>query len=168
MKYCPKCAHQLVEKLVDGRERLVCEKCGFIFYLNPKVATGTLIEEEGKVVLVRRGVAPRAGYWGLPAGYMELDETVEEAAIREAKEETGLEVELDELLGVYSFGGETQVGGVLILYAAHVVGGQVAPGDDATEVRLFSPDELPPDSEIAFATHRQALRHWRQAKIAVC
>jgi len=138
-----------------------------VYYLNPAVAAGTLVEEGGRVVLVRRRVAPRAGYWGLPAGYVEADESAEEAAIRETREEAGLDVELDGLLGVYSYGDELHRRGVLILYSAHVVGGTLRAGDDAAEVAFFAPHELPPDDEIAFRSHRQALRDWRRARAVI-
>ena len=158
-KFCPHCAGRLAPQMIEGRERLVCQECSFIFYINPKVAAGALIENEGRVVLVRRGVEPRAGCWALPSGFVEYDETVEEAAIRECREETGLEVVLDGLLGVYSFRSDFYGHGVLVLYCAHVVGGELAAGDDASEVRLFAPAELPTD--IAFQAHRRALRDWK-------
>lgn len=149
------------------RMRPVCPACGFVYYLNPTVAAGTLVEESGRIVLVRRKAEPRAGYWGLPAGYVEADESAEEAAIRETREEVGLDVELDDLLGVYSYGDELHRRGVLILYAAHAVGGSLQAGDDAAEAAFFAPDELPPDEKIAFRTHRQALRDWRRARAVV-
>jgi ADP-ribose pyrophosphatase YjhB (NUDIX family) len=134
-----------------------------VFYFNPVVGAGTLVETDGCVVLVRRGVEPRAGYWSLPSGYVEADELAEAAAARETYEETGLEVEIDDLLGVYSFGREPQTG-VLILYSAHSIGGQLQAGDDAQEVGVFAPSEMPPDDQIAFRTHLQALRDWRRAR----
>lgn len=165
-RFCPVCAGELAPQLVDLRERLVCQACGFIFYINPKVAAGALVEDQGRVVLVRRGVEPGLGQWGLPAGFAEVDETIEETAVRECHEETGLEIVVDDLLGVYSYESATQGRGVLVLYAGHVVGGQLAAGDDALEVGLFAPDELPED--IAFRTHRQALHDWRKARAVVC
>jgi len=166
MNFCPQCGAKLAEKLVEKRKRLVCETCGFVFYINPKVAAGVLVEDDGRMLLVRRGVAPRVGYWGLPSGFAEYDETIEETAIRECREETGLEAELDGLLGVYSFASDVHGRGVLILYSAHAVGGELKAGDDALEVRFFAPDELP--EEIAFRSHYQALRDWRKARAIVC
>ena len=153
-------------RLAGDRQRPVCPDCGFIFYLNPVVGAGALVEKDGRVVLIRRGVEPRAGYWSLPAGYVEADEMAEDAAIREMAEETGLEIEIDDLLGVYSFGREPQTG-VLILYSANLVGGELRAGDDAQEVRTFDPAEMPPDDQIAFNTHLQALRDWRRARAIV-
>jgi 8-oxo-dGTP diphosphatase len=157
-KFCPHCAGRLTPRVIDEKERLVCEECGFIFYINPKVAAGVLIEHEGRVVLVRRGIEPHFGSWTLPAGFAEYGETIEETAIRECREETGLEVELDGLLGVYSVNSDFYGHLVLVLYSAHIVYGEMVAGDDASEVGLFAPDELPTD--IAFQAHRQALRNW--------
>jgi ADP-ribose pyrophosphatase YjhB (NUDIX family)/predicted GNAT family acetyltransferase len=166
VKYCPKCAAKLVPQTSGERERPTCPSCGFVFYFNPVVGAGVLVETEGRVVLVCRGVEPQAGYWSLPSGYVEADELAEDAAVREVQEETGLEIEVDQLLGVYSFGREPQTG-VLILYSGHVTGGQLRAGDDAREVRAFAPHELPPDEQIAFRTHRQALHDWRRARALI-
>jgi 8-oxo-dGTP diphosphatase len=167
VRYCPKCATELVWQSSGDRERPTCPSCGFIFYFNPVVGAGALVETEGRVVLVRRGVEPKAGLWSLPSGYVEADERAEAAAVREMQEETGLEVEIEDLLGVYSFGREPQTG-VLILYSAHTTGGTLQAGDDAQEVRTFAPDELPPDDRIAFGTHLQALHEWRRARAIDC
>jgi len=164
VNFCPQCGAPLERRDVGDRVRPVCPACGFIYYLNPVVAAGALVEQAGRVLLIRRGVEPGKGLWGLPAGYVEADESAEEAAIRETREECGLDVALDGLIGVYSFGQDTGSRGVLILYAAHVVGGEPRAGDDATEVAWFAPDALPPEEEIAFWTHRQALRDWRRAR----
>jgi 8-oxo-dGTP diphosphatase len=166
VRYCPLCATKLVWRLSGERERPTCPSCGFVFYFNPVVGAGVLVERDGRVILVRRGVEPKAGFWSLPSGYVEADERAEEAAVREAKEETGLEVEVDDLLGVYSFGREPQTG-VLILYSAHTIGGELRAGDDAEEVRAFAPEELPQEGQIAFRTHLQALREWRRARAVI-
>ena len=165
-KFCPRCATELERRFSGDRERPACPACGFVFYFNPVVGAGALIETDGCVVLVRRGVEPRAGYWSLPAGYVEADELAEDAAVRETREETGLQVEIDDMLGVYSFGHEPQTG-VLLLYSAHSTGGELRAGDDAQEVQTFAPNELPPDSQIAFRTHLQALHDWRRARAII-
>jgi len=164
-KFCPLCAGRLEPRLVDDKERLVCRECGFILYINPKVAAGALVEDDGKVVLVKRGVEPQRGAWALPSGFAEYEESIEETAIRETWEETGLEIELDALLGVYSYSNEVVGRGVLVLFRGHVVGGEIRAGDDAEEVRRFGPEELP--ENIAFATHREALREWKKARAVV-
>ena len=161
-KFCPHCAGRLAPEMIDGKERLVCQECGFIFYINPKVAAGALIEDQGRVVLVRRGIEPRLGYWALPSGFAEYGETIEETAIRECREETGLEIELDDLLGVYSVNSDFYGCLILVLYSAHVVGGKLMAGDDASEAGLFTPAELPTD--MAFQAHRQALRDWKKTR----
>ena len=113
--YCPRCGAALERRFAEGREREVCPACGFVFYRNPIPAVGVVVELDGRVVLVRRRYEPRAGFWALPAGFMELGESAEEAAIRECHEETGLLVQIDHLLGVYSFGFGEQT---LIRYGA--------------------------------------------------
>jgi ADP-ribose pyrophosphatase YjhB (NUDIX family)/N-acetylglutamate synthase-like GNAT family acetyltransferase len=148
---------------MGDRERPVCPGCGFIYYINPIVAVGALVEHEGRVALVRRGVEPGRGRWGLPAGYVEADESAEEAAVRETSEEAHLDVELDGLLDAFSYGTGYDRG-VLLVYVAHVLAGEIAAGDDAVDAAWFGPEELP---EIAFRTHREALRQWRQARAVV-
>jgi ADP-ribose pyrophosphatase YjhB (NUDIX family)/ribosomal protein S18 acetylase RimI-like enzyme len=161
--FCPQCGSALEMRFSGERERPVCPACGFIFYLNPLVAVGTLVEHEGRVALVRRGVEPGRGRWGLPAGYVEADESAEEAAMRETLEESHLVVELDGLLDAFSYGiGHDR--GVLLVYAGHLVSGEIEAGDDAVEAGWFGPDELP---EIAFRTHRAILRQWRQARAII-
>jgi 8-oxo-dGTP diphosphatase len=157
--YCPRCGTLMERRVVDDREREVCPACGFIFYRNPVPAVGVVVALEGKVVLVRRRYEPRAGCWALPAGFMELGESAEDAAIRECHEETGLLVRVDHLLGVYSYG-EGQRTGLLIIYAATATGGELAAADDATEAGVFAPDSLP--APMAFPTHLQAIDRWRR------
>ena len=146
-------------RIIDDREREVCPACGFIFYRNPVPAVGVVVALEGKVVLVRRRYEPRAGCWALPAGFMELGESTEDAAIRECHEETGLLVRVDHLLGVYSYG-EGQRTGLLIIYAATATSGELAAADDATEAGAFALDALP--TPMAFPTHLQAIDRWRR------
>ncbi len=162
--YCARCGSAMERRLVDDRERDVCPVCGFILYRNPVPAVGVVVALGGKVVLVRRRYEPRAGCWALPAGFMELGESAEEAAARECHEETGLLVRVDHLLGVYSFG-EGQGTGLLIIYAATATGGELVAADDATEVGVYAPDALP--SPMAFSTHLQAIERWRREARAI-
>jgi ADP-ribose pyrophosphatase YjhB (NUDIX family) len=159
-RYCPVCATPLQQlKLpTEDRERLVCEGCGHIFYINPKVVSGTLPIEDGRVWLLRRGIEPRLGYWTHPAGYQEWDETTEEAAIRETREELGCEVRLDRLLGVYSRGGAPVVN---VIYLATMAESEKRPQltPEAIEVGLFAPGEIPWD-DLAFISTDRALRDW--------
>ena len=161
MNFCPRCGHALEDRLAFGRMRRACPDCGFVYFREPKVAAGVLVEREGKVLLVRRSVDPRKGSWALPAGYMEVDEGPVAAAIRECVEETGLTVCVDGLFGVYHIANDPRGAGVLILYRASLDRGNMRPGDDAAEVAFFGPDELPRD--IAFASTRRALLRWRAA-----
>jgi 8-oxo-dGTP diphosphatase len=157
--YCPRCGARLERRFTEGRDREVCPACGFVFYRNPVPAVGVVVAQDDHVVMIRRKYPPRAGYWALPAGYMELGESAEEAAIRECHEETGLLVQIDHLLGVYSFG-KGEASGLVIIYAATALGGQMRAEDDATEVGVFPLDALP--SPLAFRTHLQALDRWRR------
>ncbi len=124
-----------------GRERPACQSCGYVVYRNPAPVAMALAHQGGRLLLVRRAKEPLRGFWAPPAGYVEMDESAEEAAIREAREETGLEVVLDGLQGVYS---QRDLGVVLIVYHGRVMGGRLASGDDAMEVGLFPYDSLPP------------------------
>ncbi len=158
--FCPRCGHALeLRPVEDQRVRPVCPSCGFIVYLNPPIAVGVVASNgDGRIVLVRRGENPGRGLWGLPAGFMEIDETTEETARRECLEETGLQVELLELWGVWSyFHALKGTSGVLVLYRARVTGGEPMAGSDSDEVKFFAPSEIPYD-ELAFETHREALR----------
>lgn len=158
MNYCPRCGHHLADKFAFGRTRRVCPDCGFVFFREPKVAAGALIERDGAVLLVRRSVDPKKGSWALPAGYMEIDEGPIAAAIRECFEETGVVVRITGLFGVYHVANDPRGAGVVILYRAVLESGEIKAGDDASEVKFFRPSELPDD--IAFASTRRALLRW--------
>ena len=162
MNYCPRCAHALEDQFAFGRMRRVCPTCGFVFFREPKVAAGALIERDGSVLLVRRSFEPKKGYWALPAGYMEIDEGPVATAIRECFEETGLIVHVTGLLEVYYVANDPRGAGVLILYRAEIDSGELTAGDDAAEVAFFAPDALP--REIAFASTRRALWRWQCEK----
>lgn len=150
------------EAEVAGRVRQVCPACGFILYQNPVPGVGVLVEIEEGIVLIQRGQPPFVGWWALPAGYIEADESVEQAAVRECKEETGLEVELVELFGVYSFPEGPVQPGIIIFYRARPVGGELWAGDDAQDASVFPPDGLP--EQLAFRTHRQVLDRWVRSR----
>ena len=159
MNYCPRCAHALEDRFVFGRLRRACPQCGFVFFREPKVAAGVLAERVGRVLLVRRSVDPKKGSWALPAGYVEIDEGPVAAAIRECFEETGLIVRIAGLFNVYHVATDPRGAGVMILYRAIVESGELQPGDDASAVAFFAPDDLP--REIAFASTRRALLRWQ-------
>ncbi len=162
-RFCARCGHALEMRLLeDHRPRPVCPACGYIVYLNPMVAAGVIAHrEDDQIVLVLRGENPGRGLWGLPAGFMEIDETVEAAAQRECLEETGLTVKLEELWGVWSYHHEyKQSSGLLVLYAARVTGGELRSGSDSVQAKFFALDEIPVD-QLAFSTHREALAKWK-------
>ncbi len=163
-KFCARCGHTLeIRAVEDHRLRPVCPACGNIVYLNPPVAAGVIATRpDGKLVLVLRGENPGKGLWGLPSGFMEIDETIQAAALRECLEETGLTVTLDDLLGVWSYHhAEKQSAGVLVLYTARVIGGEPRGGSDSIEARFFAPNEIP-DAQLAFETHRDAIAKWKK------
>jgi 8-oxo-dGTP diphosphatase len=144
---------------LDGRARLQCASCGYVQYENPVPGVGVLIEHAGDLVLVQRDRPPRAGEWALPSGFIEADESVEEAAVREAHEETGLRIELLELFGVYSFPEGPPRSGLIIFYRARPLDiTELHAGDDARDVKLFDPGEFPP---ICFRTHREVMARWQ-------
>jgi len=164
LTFCPQCGHEMVVRELSGRPRQICPQCNYVHYYNPVPGVGVIVEMDGGVVLVKRRFEPRAGWWCLPAGFLEADESVEEGAVRECKEETGLEVVIDDLFGVYSFPEGMQRSGLVIFYTAHVVGGELHAGDDAEQVRVFSLDNLP--DNVAFRTHREVLTRLRQRAAA--
>jgi len=139
-RFCPQCAAPLARGPVAGREREHCPGCGYVAFHNPAPVGLAVIEHQEKLVLIRRTVAPLAGYWAPPSGYVELGESVPEAVVREAREECGLVIAIGRLLGVYS---HPEVNAVLVAYRARSVGGLLRAGDDASQVALFSPGELP-------------------------
>jgi len=141
----------------DDRERLVCEACGFIHYENPKVVVGTVAHHGGRILLCRRAIPPRKGYWTLPAGYLELGETPEAGAHREAWEESHAQLDIEQLLGVYAI---TRISQVQLIYRARLVSPDVAAGPESAEVALFDWDGIPWDT-IAFPSVHWALRDYR-------
>jgi ADP-ribose pyrophosphatase YjhB (NUDIX family) len=140
---------------------MFCRYCGFIHFQDPKVAVGALISDGRRVLLVRRAVVPRMGYWALPAGYMDGDELPEEALVREVVEETGLQVEVGDLQAVVPLDGWGEQRGLLLVYRAEPLDRlqDLSPQDDVSEVRWFEPDGIPWD-ELAFESTAEFLRRW--------
>lgn len=157
-RFCIRCGTKLQLRVIEHRQRLVCPACGHIAFGNAKPAVGVLIERDGKLLLVRRERAPFKGYWDIPGGFLEEDEHPRTGAIREAREETGLRVAVDELLGVYhDRSGDDYT--LNLYYRAHVVGGREQAGDDADELRWFVRRDIP--RRIAFPGHaKDVLRDW--------
>jgi 8-oxo-dGTP diphosphatase len=157
-RYCPKCGAEMIDRRVDHRERKMCPVCKFVFYHNPVPAAGVVIEKDNKILLVKRKYEPYKGDWSLPAGFMEYDESPEQCAIRETKEELNVDVELDGLFGVYSGKDDPRTHAVLIMYWAKVKGGELKAGDDAEEIKFFGKEEVP--QNIAFLAHRQIIKEF--------
>jgi 8-oxo-dGTP diphosphatase len=150
-RFCPRCG-QPAE--VEFPRRIVCSHCGYAAYYNPKPVAGTIpVDDQGRVILLRRGFDPGRGMWTFPGGFVDLGETVLEAARRETDEELGIAVELGALVGVYSRAGDRVV---LIVYRALALGPpRTTP--EAVEVRAFAPDAIPWE-ELAFWSTELALR----------
>ncbi len=157
-RFCPRCAGALAPRLLKAGEpeRLQCAACGFVFYLDPKVAACTIFMVEGGIVLLRRSIEPSLGKWVFPGGYVDRGETVQAAALRETFEECGLRVSLTGILDAYSLPGRDVV---VIVYAAHPESGSLHAGDECSEARAFAPEELPWD-ELAWGSTRAALRDY--------
>lgn len=144
----------------DEHERLTCTDCGFIAYENPKIIAGSVVEVDGGVLLCRRAIEPRSGFWTLPAGYMELGETVEEAARREAWEEARARIAPEGILAIYSI---ARIGQVQVLFRARLAEPGWAAGPESLEVRSFAWEEIPWE-EIAFPSARWALHEWHRTR----
>jgi ADP-ribose pyrophosphatase YjhB (NUDIX family) len=160
-RFCPRCGAALEERLLKAGEpvRLVCsvERCGFVFYLDPKIAVGTIIRtDSGGLVLVRRAIEPGYGKWVFPGGYVDRGEMLTTAAIREAREECGLNVRLEGLVNIYSYAGRTPV---IVVYAATVVGGTLSADDECLEAGEYSGEGIPWD-DLAFQSTRDGLRDY--------
>ncbi len=155
VQFCLRCGGPLKEEWVamEGRQRPVCRACGFILYMNPKVVAGAIPWQHGRVLLLRRLIEPARGKWTFPAGYVELGESVEEAAIRETREEVAVEIDKLSLLNVYSYR-ESPV--VTVVFFSDIVGGNPRTGEEAEEVAFFPLEALPWD-ELAFRSTREAL-----------
>ena len=158
-RFCPTCAGPLESRLLKpgDPERLVCSRCGQILYLDPKVAVGTIIRSaDDRLVLVKRAIEPGYGLWVFPGGYVDRGEAVTEAAVREAREEAGLDVRIDDLVNIYSY---AQRSLIVIVYAATEIGGQLCVDEECLEARLFTADEIPWD-QLAFDSTARALQEY--------
>ncbi|UCE64996.1 MAG: NUDIX hydrolase [Candidatus Zixiibacteriota bacterium] len=155
-KYCPWCGSRLESRRLDGVMRSACPSCEYIWYKNPIPATGAIIVDDNRVLLVKRKYPPKVGDWCIPAGFMEYDESPVECCKREVKEETGLDIKIERLFWNYKAGDDPRSIVVLILYLASVIDGDLLPGDDALETKYFDLERLP--SNIAFSAHRRAIK----------
>ena len=154
-RFCPRCGGELDKKIIKANEprRLVCRDCAFIFYQDPKVVAGTVFTLDGGIVLLKRGVEPSLGKWVFPGGYVDRGESVQDAAVRETKEESRLDVKLGPLLNVYSY---PRSPNVIVVYTAIVIGGELAAADESLAAQIFAPKEVPWD-DLAFDSTKDAL-----------
>lgn len=153
--YCPACGGPTSQQMQDGRPRPVCPACGYIVYFDPKVAVVNFVTDGKRVLLVQRANDPGKGLWAMAGGYVEVDEHPEDAARREMREETGLEIETGRVLDVFW---RVKDGGVItIAYEARVTGGTLAAGDDAQTVAWFTRDHLP---ELVFSSTITLCQRW--------
>jgi ADP-ribose pyrophosphatase YjhB (NUDIX family) len=159
LNYCTRCGAPLRLTQVEDeeRERLLCTDCGYIAYVNPRLVVTTIpVTDAGEVVLLRRGIEPGLGSWAQPGGFLEIDETVHEGAVRETLEEIGLVVEPGDIIGLYS---RPEAAVVVLAFEARIAGGEVRTSPEALEVRAFRPEAIP-WQDIAFRTTTWALRDW--------
>jgi 8-oxo-dGTP diphosphatase len=153
--YCPTCGLSLDAVLEEGCRRMKCPGCGYIQYRNPSSAVGVLVARDAEVLLVKRRFEPYRGKWVIPSGFIEYDEDLREAAVREVAEETGLEVELTGLHAAESCFDDPRGNTILVLFTGRITGGGLDAGDDAEDAAFFHLDRLP---EIAFEAHLRVLK----------
>ncbi|MDX1607361.1 MAG: NUDIX hydrolase [Candidatus Competibacterales bacterium] len=158
MKYCSACGATLSVRIPpgDNRERYVCDACAAVHYQNPRIVAGCVLAWEHRVLLCRRAIEPRYGYWTVPAGFMENGETTAEAAAREAREEACAEAADLVLYGLYNL---RHIDQVYVLFRGRLQGGAARAGDESLEVDLFDRDEIP-WSELAFPVVRETLERY--------
>lgn len=142
----------------DNMERSVCAACGFIDYQNPKIVVGSVVLWEGEILLCKRAIEPRRGYWTLPAGYLEQHETAEDGAIREAREEALASIEIDRLLAVYSI---PRISQIQLMFRARLMSPDIAAGPESETVGLYAWKDIPWE-DLAFPSVGWALRHYRE------
>lgn len=165
LKFCSRCGAALTfgPLPTEERDRLACNACGFIAYVNPRLVVSTLpVTDAGELVLIRRGIEPGYGAWAQPGGFLEIDETAQEGAVRETLEETGLLVEPTSIVGVYS---RPRAAVAVICWEARVVGGGPRTSAESLEIRSFSRDAIP-WPHIAFQTTAWAVRDWLERSAA--
>ena len=155
---CPSCASLLEGKEVEGHQRPVCTQCGRIIFYDPKVSAICIVERGEKLLLVKRGNQPGYGLWSLPGGYVDRGEVVETAAVREVWEETGLRVEIDQLVGLFSVDRNPVM---VAAFSAKETGGQLTTGPETLDLGFFTLEELPP---LAFPRDETIWATWRDMK----
>jgi 8-oxo-dGTP diphosphatase len=158
--FCLQCGSPMVVREIEGRPREQCPQCGWIYYLQVKLSTAVLIQSDGRLLLLQRAYEPWRGFWNLPAGYVEVDESPETAAVREVREETGLEIEIQRLLGNYFFDDDPRGNGLLVVFVGRVVGGKLNGSKESSAHGYFSPDALP--EKLCGAGHSRVIQAWQR------
>lgn len=155
IRFCPRCGAPLATRRVGDKARRACSACNYIHFTDPKVGVGVLVVQNRRILLVRRAVHPQIGAWSVPAGFLDQGEDPQLTAVRETREETGLDVRITSLVDVYYNAPQPQGGAsIFILYRAELIGGQLKAGDDADRVAFFELDALP---RLAFASTQDAI-----------
>lgn len=158
-RFCPVCGAKLTSSILKDHEpsRLVCAQCGFVFYLDPKLVACVIVEMDEKIILLKRAIEPQKGKWVVPGGYVDRGEVVKTAALRETKEECGIDVRIKRLLGVYSYPGIVEA---MVFYIADYAGGELIKGDEVLEVKLVELNDIPWE-DLAFQSTKDALQDYR-------
>jgi len=158
LKFCSNCGAQVVQRVPPGDTlpRWVCDQCGTVHYRNPLLVVGTVPEHDGKILLCRRAIEPRYGYWTLPAGFMENDETAGQGAVRETLEEAGARIELGQPFSLISV---PRVNQVHLFYRARLLDLDFRPGEETLEVKMVDEASVPWE-QVAFRTVATTLRCW--------
>ena len=154
--FCERCGGGLSWVVVEGKDHQACGNCGWVLYVDPKVVAGVILALNGELVLIKRGIPPSIGKWVFPGGYVDAGEPTKAAAAREALEEIGLEVEIEDLIGVYSYVGNRVI---LVVYSGRAVGGSLEGNFECLDVRTFPLGEIPWD-ELAFESTKVAIEDW--------
>ncbi len=162
--FCLMCGTRMVPEKLEGRLREQCPACGWIYYQQVKLSAAVLIEEDGRILLFQRAHEPWKGTWNLPAGYVEVDETPAQAAVREVREETGLEVSITRLLGNYFFDDDPRGNGLLVLFSGQPVGGELRQSAETLAFNTFPPGALP--EPLCGAAHDRIIREWAEGAFA--
>ncbi|MBN1849368.1 MAG: NUDIX hydrolase [Deltaproteobacteria bacterium] len=157
-RFCPVCGAKLISSTLKEFEpaRLVCSQCHFIFYLDPKLVACVIVEMNGKIVLLKRAIEPQKGKWVVPGGYVDRGEVVDAAALRETREECGIDIRIKRLLGVYSYPGTVEA---MVFYIAEYTGGDLVNGDEVFEAKLVEPNVIPWE-DLAFQSTTDALKDY--------
>ena len=159
--FCPTCGTLLAPREHEGKQRLFCPKCKHICYRQLKVGVGALIERDGDLLLIQRTIVPFQDCWNLPAGYAEADESPVQTVVREVREETGLQVEVEGLVDVHFFDDDPRGNGILIVYRCLVTGGDLIESFEAVNPTFFHRNGLP--ENLAGGGHDQVVRAWRES-----